>query len=130
MRAVDRRRVRHEKPRAALDDVVGVVLQLMGLLMVVMQLMGLLLRGTTPQMVLPRVQHAAAQGVQRGQRARTHLRTNDRRPTSDNGQSRHYYIIRFVCVVPHEHEHSRYFTGEFVPVMPFRTLIRYSILVK
>lgn len=56
--ALDWCRVRHEKSRTALDDVVRVVLQLMGLL----------LRGT-PQMVLPRVQHASAQDVQRCQRA-------------------------------------------------------------
>lgn len=39
----------------------------------VVKVMGLLLRGTTPQMVLPRVQHFAAQSVQLGQRPRTHL---------------------------------------------------------
>ena len=48
------------------------VLQLLRLIMVV-KVMGLLLRGTTPQMVLPRVQHFAAQSVQLGQRPRTHL---------------------------------------------------------
>lgn len=53
-------------------DILGVVLQLLKLVMVV-KVMGLLLRGTTPQMVLPRVEHSAAQSVQLGQRPRAHL---------------------------------------------------------
>lgn len=63
---------RREKSNPIALDTERVVLQLMGLLMVV-QMMGLLLRGITLQMMLSRVQHAAAESIQLGQRSRTHL---------------------------------------------------------
>lgn len=63
---------RREKSNSIAVDAEGVVLQLIGLLMVV-QVMGLLLRGIAFQMMLPRVQHTAAQRVQLRQRPRAHL---------------------------------------------------------
>lgn len=71
MGGLDGRGVRHKKTRITFY-ILGVMLQLLRLIVVV-EVMGLLLRGTTPQMVLSRVQHAAAQSVQLGQRPRTHL---------------------------------------------------------
>jgi len=56
-------RARGEKSNSVALDTEGMMLQLMGLLMV-MQMRRLLLRGIALQMMLPRVQHAATQGVQ------------------------------------------------------------------
>lgn len=65
-------RDRCEKSNPVVLDAEGVVLQLMGLL-VMMQIRGLLLRGIALQMMLPRVQHAATQGVQLRQIGRAHV---------------------------------------------------------